>query len=1356
MKRAEQLRRGLPNLRLLTASLEGQGAAVPNPFTPLAGMLESMRANRVTSVAHGDLNPRNVLLVGGDPCLIDYALTRDGDPIFMDFARLEGSLTRDVLPADLTWRQHVRLQRLLAWACYLGDDAAREFAARLGGERAELGRAFELSWAIRSAAREVYPRGHGEDWVRDYLEQLFLFAHLTLKWNDQTEAALRATAAMAGACAEALSLETCFRLWTDRDLNEDGLAVLDLMRRTKRYMPAAMASLSQRTEGSMGPKDDPLQAALDSARADYVREKFRGEATAIIHGLQNDHEVYISLRAFIGLRGRLTEGRARPRGSLSMDAVLEDDELFAERERLGTEDKLSDAIKLVATQRALVLLGDAGAGKSTVAREWEYLLAQEVAALGETAARLDPRLPVVIRASDAAARLHDWNPEQPESAAAVLKLDRHVLAIGAVHVTVDALNEVAEEQRRKVADWIVALRKTFPRSPVLVCHRQYNYVPGLLPFPVVVLQKVDEGQTRQYIYDYLRERGGKDHLQRAEKLIRLLLKSDDYKHVRDLAQTPLFLWMLVERYRATDSLPESRGPLFDDFSQWYLEDGYHKEHGEPVPLNHTYAEKAGLLGLLGHELVRLRETKLPEARLPSLAGDYPAWRSVSEEIIGAQMLQREDGNLRFLHQSFQEYFAARYFLEKVGSGSWSIRERVREYGWHDTLALLIGFGGDRPTVIRRIIEEALHVNPVLTARCLRMAETPDTVLLQQFVESRLQVLRDPRSGDYSRGVAANALAEFGAGPAQMALWSVAREIGAPESARIVCLERLTAMPGQPRFEGIAEKIRKEFVEGLTSIFNEPGAVRVREAAVEAVAKVRLAELGSYLSEFVQEAEWPLRRAARKACDRLGMQLTPRQRDAFLKACRERLDGVEAELFKEAVFARTYALNDERVEALRHLACAANLPLLLERRFSFGIHEEIAEIVDEVVASPQGDGELLAVLTEPEEAVERWLAMLRNADESMALAAAHRLCGLGEQLPVERISGLFDASLSPRRLSAAARIAAASGDESLAGPLDQFARSLIETVSGVDAMDAFSSLIEALRGLDESLGNRCGAVADMVFFTRRYEETLPGTFPWRKASGAIQVTEQDIISLIHSGGDGAEAAVSWLATWGGGYLRSAEPSRGDKLEPKASKQFQELARAAQSPFSIWRYAQAAAWVRFAELIPWLLEIAELETLKAEVRINDAQYGRLIEVIRATVMRALGYLARVSINDNHPAEAEAAASYLRGQYASRKQDDHRSIVVGLTTALGYLGEWEPILTNLGAGEPWMHVAAENVFKHWVAAEEIERAARWIVRRLREPELPQEVRSTLSKIKDQLEAKLGRHIVDDAAQAAAASAD
>ena len=152
----------------------------------------------------------------------------------------------------------------------------------------------------------------------------------------------------------------------------------------------------------------------------------------------------------------------------------------------------------------------------------------------------------------------------------------------------------------------------------------------------------------------------------------------------------------------------------------------------------------------------------------------------------------------------------------------------------------------------------------------------------------------------------------------------------------------------------------------------------------------------------------------------------------------------------------------------------------------------------------------------------------------------------------------------------------------------------------------------------------------------------------------------------------------------------------------------------------------------------------------------RYGPIIERRTADVIRSIGCLTRRLLDTERPAEAEASITYLDQKYASLRPDEDRSIVVGLTTALGFLGDWEPILTHLGAGEPWMHVAARNVFEKWMPGPlvrepegERERAVRWINLRLRaNPDLPTEVRSTLSRIKDSLESWIGRHIVEEGA--------
>ncbi|MEE8587543.1 MAG: hypothetical protein V3T83_22115, partial [Acidobacteriota bacterium] len=687
---------GQPELKVKDGTIQGPGAQIPDPFSSLAEVLEASRKNRITSLVHGDLNPRNILVVDESPCLIDYALTRPAGGILSDFARLEGCLARDALPEDLTWPQHVRLQRLLAAACRIGDGAAEIFAEQLSKDRQELASAFRLLWTVRRAARESYPNQDREKWSRDYLEQLFLFAHLSLKWRDgQTPAALLATAAMAGVAAEGLSSQRRYRWWSLEDLRTDAVEIIGLLRQRPGDALRDLVGLAHALYQQSLKRDDPLKAEYESLRAGFVRQRFHSDAHAILNRLREDHEVYITLQAYIDLKGEVSAARRRERRSFQ--EMAESDELIAERERIRDAKRSEDVLILLLQHPAVTVIGDAGGGKSTVARELEYRLASSILDQAE----LPPRLPITVRAPDIAGRLEAWDGKDPNSTALVLRQEPDLLAAGALHVTVDALNELAEEEKQSVAEWIVALRSQYPRTSVLACHRQYNYVPGLLPFPVITLHKVEEKQAREYVFRYLREKHVPNHEELAERLVKLLLEDPEHQKVRDLAQTPLFLWMIVERYRQTKEIPANRGRLFDDFSRWYLEERHHHEHGEAVQPEFRYEDKAILLGALGYELVQRNQADLREDQVKTLVPEEveDGWQSVLEEIVGSEMLLSADGKLRFLHQSFQEYFAARHFLAREAGDRKAIREKVWRFGWHDTFAVLMGFAGDAPEVV---------------------------------------------------------------------------------------------------------------------------------------------------------------------------------------------------------------------------------------------------------------------------------------------------------------------------------------------------------------------------------------------------------------------------------------------------------------------------------------------------------------------------------------------------------------------------------------------------------------------------------------------------------------------------------
>ncbi|MHC4177695.1 MAG: hypothetical protein ACYSWU_09315 [Planctomycetota bacterium] len=334
----------------------------------------------------------------------------------------------------------------------------------------------------------------------------------------------------------------------------------------------------------------------------------------------------------------------------------------------------------------------------------------------------------------------------------------------------------------------------------------------------------------------------------------------------------------------------------------------------------------------------------------------------------------------------------------------------------------------------------------------------------------------------------------------------------------------------------------------------------------------------------------------------------------------------------------------------------------------------------------------------------------------------------------------------------AGLVGATGDKDLADPVEDLLRQLMETIEGPEATEAYASLTQALIALDGPRGNRLAAIASTAFFTRRGRAAGPGRFPWGTMHPALQLTQEDYQVLLGQGGDEARAAVQELQAFGVGTLLVADRGYPTKLDEAALEALAAGAEAEQDSDWQRRYAIASVQAHAGDLLPWLLGLAESAVFsEGTAHTWHTHFGINLERPFAYVFRAIGYLARLRRDaDPDDTVAAEAAALLRQRYDGLTEDDDRSIRIALCTALGYLGQWEPILTGLGPGEPWMHQAAENVFNHWVSQDrpERERAAKWIVRRLRQrTDLDPEVKATLQEIQQRLERDIGRHIDPEA---------
>mgnify|MGYP001569933459 FL=1 len=480
-------------------------------------------------------------------------------------------------------------------------------------------------------------------------------------------------------------------------------------------------------------------------------------------------------------------------------------------------------------------------------------------------------------------------------------------------------------------------------------------------------------------------------------------------------------------------------------------------------------------------------------------------------------------------------------------------------------------------------------------------------------------------------------------------------------------------------------------------------------------------------------------------------LPPRIRQIYTQACIKQLDQAEEELFQFSnKLDRMKELNKERCYLLKQIASSENLLLLLKRRFSLGIHEDVEKIVDDVLESgekspavPNEVWEVLKVQTPDDTTIDKWLSLIREGDISVA-AAAHQLIKMGKQgkkLSIQKLQGLLSPELTPDRLLIVAELISAFGDKNLAESLDQFLRYLIGKTKTSEEFEALARLAFVLAELDSQRGKHLIAVA-ISFFYHDQKEIPYGRYPIRLMSEQTYLSEEDLKVLINQGGEDARAAIFMLEMLGG-LIVFAERVTITKLDEASLQKIQDLAESENRLTWQWFFAIAATKVHAFELLPWLIKIVK-ETSYAKdgtIVYYHRSFEEFQESFLGMILRAIGYLARLLQDNNRAEEAQAAVNFLHDRYRNLSKNTDRRIVRGITTALGFLGEWKPILENLGPGEPWIHEATRNIFKSWLSKGGRIEATRWIIQQLRDyPLVAAEVRSTLEELKKYLEDEIG----------------
>lgn len=383
-------------------------------------------------------------------------------------------------------------------------------------------------------------------------------------------------------------------------------------------------------------------------------------------------------------------------------------------------------------QRAIVLLGDPGAGKSTAARYVALSLAS--GSIDERLAVLTDHLPLLIELRSYVAlagegkcqsfiEYLDHRASTDGLGVERAALQRHLTGGGRAVAIFDGLDEVFDRRRREeVASQIAGFAANFPQVRVIVTSRIIGYSRRILTdvgFTHFTLQDLDEEQTAEFLTSWYRlamHDRPEDAVMRRARLLDAMRHSPA---IRELAGNPLLLTILaiIGKHQA---LPRERFKLYDHAAtvlveQWDINRHLREQNSS---LEFIDAEdKKQLLRQLAYRMQSaergltvnyIATDELSEVFEHHLIERYQRDPATAHSIAHLMIAQFRERNFilsrygphlyGFVHRTFLEFFCAEAVLEKFQHDQVlsfdELKDLFRQHwddiSWHEVLRLLCG------------------------------------------------------------------------------------------------------------------------------------------------------------------------------------------------------------------------------------------------------------------------------------------------------------------------------------------------------------------------------------------------------------------------------------------------------------------------------------------------------------------------------------------------------------------------------------------------------------------------------------------------------------------------------------------
>lgn len=340
-------------------------------------------------------------------------------------------------------------------------------------------------------------------------------------------------------------------------------------------------------------------------------------------------------------------------------------------------------------ERLILIIGGAGAGKSTSIKRLAYVLAVRALESGTNI-----RIPVLLRAGEI------WEQGKAtlvdSAIAAVSRLVERTaqtsfttedLLCGGVVILIDAFDEVSDDSARlEVLRKAREFHNTYPKCQVILTTRDYSFIEtmdGIDAFTKFRLFPIDYKQAQQIIVRFEKKQSlpaeqGREILRRLQEI-----------HGMELNPLLVTVFAATSDYSRRD-IPANITELFKKYTEWML-----GRWNAAKKLGQQYHGplKDFLLRKIAFEVHRRQQTSISLDEFEYLLHTELASRGhqadiaqLTDEILNKSGLFRTfGGRVEFRHHLLQEFFAGRgipnvAFLESVISDDWWQRAIVFYFG----------------------------------------------------------------------------------------------------------------------------------------------------------------------------------------------------------------------------------------------------------------------------------------------------------------------------------------------------------------------------------------------------------------------------------------------------------------------------------------------------------------------------------------------------------------------------------------------------------------------------------------------------------------------------------------------------